>query len=70
MTRSCQDIDSYPDYIRWRKKPLDCNTLPEWQDWDNSLIVTVMSIVQQRGSADCGLFAIGKFGNDWRFFAI
>ena len=27
--------------------------------WDNSLVVTVMSIVQHRGSADCGLFAIG-----------
>ena len=26
---------------------------------DNSLVVTVMPIVQQRGSADCGLFAIG-----------
>ena len=26
---------------------------------DNSLVVTVMPNVQQRGSADCGLFAIG-----------
>ena len=26
---------------------------------DNSLVVTVMPIAQQRGSADCGLFAIG-----------
>ena len=26
---------------------------------DNSLIVTIMPSVQQRGSADCGLFAIG-----------
>ena len=25
----------------------------------NSLVVTVMQIVQQKGSADCGLFAIG-----------
>ena len=26
---------------------------------ENSLVVTVMQIVQQKGSADCGLFAIG-----------
>ena len=27
--------------------------------WENSLVVTAMPIVQQRGSADCGHFAIG-----------
>ena len=29
------------------------------QGRNNSLVVTVMPIVQQKGSADCGLFAIG-----------